>query len=289
MGDLESFMDESFLSGMFTQIGLRPSIKSIKIIKDKATNSSSGYGFIEFNSHETAQSVLDSYNGTPIPGTKKNFVMKWGAFGAGGKPQSTSGWKNPPKVSVFVGDLDQSVTDKQLLQFFAEKYPSAYFARIIYDPVTKYSKSYGFVEFGNAAEAQKAITETTGMLLAGRMIRVSNANSKQEQQATSTVNADIHEDPETAQLALLQKQQLYQYYCSIVDDPLMKMEYQRQLEQLSKMDLLKNAKKRSLKNELEGLRSLELGETHASEPFLEDVPSMVAYKGRLASLTRIFG
>jgi|JI6StandDraft_1071083.scaffolds.fasta_scaffold00876_32 hypothetical protein len=87
----------------------------------------------------------------------------------------------------------------------------------------------------------------------------------------------------------MQKQQLYQYYCSIVDDPLMKMEYQRQLEQLSRVDLLKNVKKRSLKNDLEGLRSLELVETRASEPYLEDVPSMVGYKGRLSSLTRIFG
>jgi RNA recognition motif-containing protein len=69
-----------------------------------------------------------------------------------------------------VGDLDSSVNDKQLLEFFSEKYPSAYFARIIYDPVTKYSKSYGFVEFSNATE--------TGMILAGRMIRVSNANTK---------------------------------------------------------------------------------------------------------------
>jgi len=48
----------------------------------------------------------------------------------------------------------------------------------------------------------------------------------------------------------LQKQQLYQYYCSIVEDPLMKMEYQKQLEQLSRVDLLKNVKKRSLKNDL---------------------------------------
>jgi RNA recognition motif-containing protein len=77
-----------------------------------------------------------------------------------------------------VGDLDSSVNDKQLLEFFSEKYPSAYFARIIYDPVTKYSKSYGFVEFSNATEAQRAITEMTGMILAGRMIRVSNANTK---------------------------------------------------------------------------------------------------------------
>lgn len=192
MGDLEGFMDESYLNNIFTTVGLRSSVKSIKIIKDKGTNSSSGYGFIEFTSHETAQSVLDTYNGTPIPGTKKNFVFKWGAYGAGGKPQTLSNWKNVQKVSVFVGDLDQSVTDKQLLEFFSEKYPSVYFARIIYDPVTKYSKSYGFVEFSNANEAQKAIAETTGMILAGRMIRVSNANTKTEQQAQITAHTDAN-------------------------------------------------------------------------------------------------
>lgn len=52
-------------------------------------------------------------------------------------------------------------------------------ARIIYDPVTKYSKSYGFVEFTSSEEAQRAITEVSGMVLAGRMIKVSNAHYKE--------------------------------------------------------------------------------------------------------------
>lgn len=115
-------------------------------------------------------------------------------YGSGPKPPALSSVKPIQKVSVFVGDLDASVNDKQLLEFFQEKYPSAYFARIIYDPVTKHSKSYGFVEFNNNDEAQKAITEVNGMFLAGRMIRVSNAYSKntdQQQQPAAFSGSDI--------------------------------------------------------------------------------------------------
>lgn len=222
IGDLEPHMDELFLSNVFTTLGLRSVIKSIKVIRDKQTNVSSGYGFVEFSTHDTAQNVLDSYSGTLMPGTKKAFHLKWGAFGSGTKPSNTA-WNANQKTSIFVGDLEANVNDKQLLDFFKEKYPSAIFARIIYDPVTKYSKSYGFVEFTNPTEAQRAITETTGMFLAGRMIRVSSANLKTNDNPSSLPDIVSGDDPEAQQMALMQKQQLYQYYYSIMDDPIQKL------------------------------------------------------------------
>ena len=36
---------------------------SVKLIKDKVTNKNKGYGFIEFNDHETAKLSLTNLNG----------------------------------------------------------------------------------------------------------------------------------------------------------------------------------------------------------------------------------
>ena len=52
----------------------------MKIIRDKQTGLPAGYGFVEFSSHEVAAQVLQTYNGTPIPGTHRQFRLNWGQF-----------------------------------------------------------------------------------------------------------------------------------------------------------------------------------------------------------------
>ena len=46
---------------------------SVKVMRNKNTQISLGYGFLEFSSHETASDVLERYNNTPMPGTHSNF------------------------------------------------------------------------------------------------------------------------------------------------------------------------------------------------------------------------
>ncbi|PPS05431.1 hypothetical protein GOBAR_AA15221 [Gossypium barbadense] len=47
---------------------------SIKIIRNKITGLPEGYGFVEFVSHAAAERILQTYNGTPMPGTEQMFV-----------------------------------------------------------------------------------------------------------------------------------------------------------------------------------------------------------------------
>ena len=51
-------------------------------------------------------------------------------------------------------------------------------AKIIVDPVTRYSKGYGFVKFGNHDEAQKAIVEMQGKYLLTKPMKLNYAASK---------------------------------------------------------------------------------------------------------------
>ena len=65
MGEIEPWMDENSIAALFAHIA---KTTSVKIIKDRMTGLPAGYGFVEFDTHETAKKVLETLNGTPIPG-----------------------------------------------------------------------------------------------------------------------------------------------------------------------------------------------------------------------------
>lgn len=54
IGDLSYWMDESLLYSLFASTN---AVVSVKIIRNKATNLSEGYGFVEFRTHEAAEQV----------------------------------------------------------------------------------------------------------------------------------------------------------------------------------------------------------------------------------------
>ena len=56
---------------------------NVKIIRNKNTAVSEGYGFVEFATHEAAEQVLRTFNGCPIPNTDQIFRLNWAAFGVG--------------------------------------------------------------------------------------------------------------------------------------------------------------------------------------------------------------
>ncbi len=87
---------------------------------------SEGYGFLEFRSHEAAETILRTYNGHPIPGTEQVFRLNWAAFGVG---------KNATEAdhSIFVGDLAPDVTDIILQEYFRQFYPSVRSAKVRWD------------------------------------------------------------------------------------------------------------------------------------------------------------
>ncbi len=53
-------------------------------------------------------------------------------------------------------------------------------AKIIVDPVTRYSKGYGFIKFSNAEEAQRAIQEMNGKMLLTKPMKLNYAAQKKD-------------------------------------------------------------------------------------------------------------
>lgn len=55
VGDIENWMDESYVANLFAKAG---QVVSVKIIKDKNSGAPMGYGFVEFASPEVAARTL---------------------------------------------------------------------------------------------------------------------------------------------------------------------------------------------------------------------------------------
>ncbi|GJZ09904.1 polyadenylate-binding protein RBP47B' [Tanacetum coccineum] len=170
IGDLPYWADENYLHSWFAPTN---EVLSIKVIRNKATGLPEGYGFVEFASHSTAERVLQSYNGTQVPGTELTFRLNWASSGVGERRPDAG-----PEHSIFVGDLAPDVTDSLLQETFRTQYPSVRGAKVVTDPNTSRSKGYGFVKFADEMERNRAMSEMNGMYCSTRPMRISAATPK---------------------------------------------------------------------------------------------------------------
>ncbi|CAI0412684.1 unnamed protein product [Linum tenue] len=170
IGDLQYWVDENYLNSCFAHTG---EVISVKIIRNKLTGQPEGYGFVEFVSHQAAERVLQSYNGTQMPGTELTFRLNWASFGIGERRPEAG-----PEHSIFVGDLAPDVTDYLLQETFRTQYMSVRGAKVVTDPNTGRSKGYGFVKFGDENERNRAMSEMNGIYCSTRPMRISAATPK---------------------------------------------------------------------------------------------------------------
>lgn len=81
--------------------------------------------------------------------------------------------------NLFIGSLAYATTDDGLQEFFAQIGPVAS-ARVITDRDSGRSKGFGFVQFENETDNQKAVDQLDGKELDGRTISVSLARPKED-------------------------------------------------------------------------------------------------------------
>ncbi|KAJ8433434.1 hypothetical protein Cgig2_008612 [Carnegiea gigantea] len=170
VGDLHHWMDEVYLSACFSSAG---EIQSVKIIRNKQTGTTEGYGFVEFADHATAEKVLQTYTGVPMLNVDQPFRLNWATFSMGDKRNDSGS-----DLSIFVGDLAADVTDTMLHELFASKYPSVKAAKVVIDANTGRSKGYGFVRFGDDNERTQAMNEMNGVYCSTRPMRIGPATPR---------------------------------------------------------------------------------------------------------------
>ncbi|KAK9151799.1 hypothetical protein Syun_010108 [Stephania yunnanensis] len=169
IGDLQYWMEESYLLNCFSQSG---EVVSAKVIRNKQTGQSENYGFVEFVSRAAAERALQTYNGNLMPSVEQNFRLNWASLGSGERRDDT------PDYTIFVGDLASDVTDYMLQETFRGHYTSVKGAKVVTDRMTGRSKGYGFVRFGDESEQLRAMSEMNGMFCSTRPMRVGPATTK---------------------------------------------------------------------------------------------------------------
>ncbi|XP_038653053.1 tRNA selenocysteine 1-associated protein 1-like [Scyliorhinus torazame] len=185
MGDLEQYMDESFIKQAFTAMG-EPTV-NVKIISNRMTGTLAGYCFVELADQTSADRCLHKLNGKPLPGSNppKKFKLNYATYGK--KPDAGQ------EYSIFVGDLSSEVDDFHLYDYFVKKYPSCRGGKVVTD-TSGNSRGFGFVRFSDEAEQKKALEECQNSKgLGGKPIRISiavpkSAKTKPEYQPTATYN-----------------------------------------------------------------------------------------------------
>lgn len=80
--------------------------------------------------------------------------------------------------SIFVGDLGADVDDNSLMAAFQSRYASIRSAKVMIDPITGYSRGFGFIRFMDENDQQRSLEEMQGVYIGSRPVRVSVARPR---------------------------------------------------------------------------------------------------------------
>ncbi len=65
VGNLPYSVNDSALEGIFSEIG---TVESAKVVTDRDTGRSKGFGFVEMSTEQEAEAAIDRFNGTEYEG-----------------------------------------------------------------------------------------------------------------------------------------------------------------------------------------------------------------------------
>lgn len=164
VGNLDSRVYRELLTEIFSLAG---PVAQCHIVFDKATGLSSGFGFIDYADHETAQAAMEKFRGRTIYG--KMLTIDWA--------RATGGDAATGQHCLFVGNLSPDVTDEQLAAAFAQ-FGSVTSAKCAKDPATGKTQGFAFVNFKEKPDAESAMESMNGQVLNNRALRVDWAKGK---------------------------------------------------------------------------------------------------------------
>jgi len=142
---LPQYVSEEKLKEMFSKFG---ELEHVKLMLDKVTQASMGYGFVKYVKPEAAAAAINALNGYQMDAKKLRVSYS--------HPRS--------EANVYVGNLKPTITKEQLEDLFKHFGPIIE-CKILVDHETGQSKGCGFVKFENVNNAKDAINGLSGMNL----------------------------------------------------------------------------------------------------------------------------
>ncbi|PIA27451.1 hypothetical protein AQUCO_07700012v1 [Aquilegia coerulea] len=183
VGDLASDVTDYMLQETFR--GQYPSVKGAKVVTDRITGRSKGYGFVKFADGNEQMRAMTEMNGQFCSTRPMRIGPATNKKNMGGQQQfpkasyqntdATQNSDDPNNTTIFVGGLDSNVTDDHLRQVFSQ------FGELVHVKIPV-GKRCGFVQFANRACAEEALLMLNGTPLGGQSIRLSWGRSPSNKQ-----------------------------------------------------------------------------------------------------------
>lgn len=168
----QTLTDEEFRS-MFQSVG---PVRSSKIVRDKQTGYSYGFGFVDFQHGADAQRAIDTLSGLQLQNKRIKVAL------------ARPGGEQIKGANLYVRNLPQQWKETELNKIF-EPYGKIIQSRILVDLATNISKRVGFVLYDTRDEAENAIKCLSGKVPEGAteaiMIKFADDNSKKLKQQQS--------------------------------------------------------------------------------------------------------
>lgn len=200
--NLDELIDNKALHDTFAAFG---NVLSCKVATDEHGRSK-GYGFVHYETSEAAERAIEAVNGMLL-NDKKVYV---GHHISRKERQSKLDEMKAHFTNLYVKNIDPELTQDQFYELFA-KHGSVTSAVIQTDEEGK-SKGFGFVNYENHDDAQKAVDALHDIEINGRKLFVARAQKKAEREE------ELRKSYEQAKMEKLSKYQGVNLYIKNLED-----------------------------------------------------------------------
>ena len=191
MGNIESWMTNSFLTAFLNSIHIFPKGITLKNSQNKR-----GCAFLEFASKEQAEFILKNFNGKNI----NNFIIKFNRVKTFdekfstqkitkftvSKRQNNFNYFKPSQL--FIGNIDKSIDFSEVKNYFYERYHSIISAKLITNQQTGRSKGFAFLEFTDYKEFRTAMKPKDPIIFGRQRLVFNSAKNKYDNDNSNEIS-----------------------------------------------------------------------------------------------------
>ncbi|KTW28359.1 hypothetical protein T552_01619 [Pneumocystis carinii B80] len=189
VGGLSWNVDDSWLAKEFESVG---TVLSSRVISNKNSGKSKGFGYVEFSTPEEAQAAL-AYSGKEIDGRVINVDISTGLSStfknnANIRANKYGDVRSPKSDTLFIGNLSFKANEEAVRSAFS-RIGGIVEIRLPTNRKTGQLKGFGYIQFSSIGDAERAI-EMNGHLISGRPIRL-DFSIKKDNITDTTFNSSL--------------------------------------------------------------------------------------------------
>ncbi|KAF5103757.1 hypothetical protein DV451_001238 [Geotrichum candidum] len=169
VGSLSWNIDDDWLKREFEHIG---GVVGARVITERDSGRSKGYGYVDFSSAELAQKAVDEMKGKEVDGRALNVDLSNAKRKAPFDRAAAFGdVPSNPSDTIFLGNLPFDCERDSIFEMFGN-YGSVISVRLPTHPETEQLKGFGYVQMSSVDEAKAALEALNGHSINGRPVRL---------------------------------------------------------------------------------------------------------------------